>query len=51
MFNTNGAVKKKKKEDEEFIEIFGDHREEVANFLIHEGIGTKDMITMHGYEL
>ena len=53
-FNCSGAIKKEKKskddtkEREEFIELFGDHRAEVVAFLIYEGIGTEEMIKIHG---
>lgn len=47
-FNCAGAVKKDENTEAEFIELFGDHREEVKEFLIYEGIGTKENIVMHG---
>jgi len=47
-FNCAGAVKKEK-DGEEFIELFGDHREEVKEFLIYEGIGYKDNVVVHGF--
>lgn len=46
-FNCAGAVKKEKT-GAEYIELFGDHREEVKEFLIYEGIGTKDNIISYG---
>lgn len=33
------------------IALSGDHRDEIAEFLIHEGIGTKESIKIHGAEL
>ena len=48
-FNCAGAVKKEKDQNEEYIELFGDHRKEVLEFLIYEGIGYKDNITVHGF--
>lgn len=47
-FNCAGAVKKDKDKQEEFIELFGDHRNEVKEFLIYEGIGTKENVIVHG---
>lgn len=46
-YNCAGAVKKEK-DGQEYIELFGDHREDVKEFLIYEGIGTKDNIVMYG---
>jgi translation initiation factor 1 (eIF-1/SUI1) len=51
MFNCNGAVKTHDKTKEEYIELTGDHRDEVSKFLVHEGIGTKENIKVHGAEL
>lgn len=49
-FNCAGAVKKEKDTKEEFIELFGDHREEVKEFLIYEGIiAGKDNVVVHGF--
>jgi translation initiation factor 1 (eIF-1/SUI1) len=36
------------KKKEEYIVLAGDHRDEINQFLIHEGIGTKDNIKIHG---
>lgn len=47
-FNCAGSVKKEKDTLDEYIELFGDHREEVKEFLIYEGIGFKDNIIVHG---
>jgi translation initiation factor 1 (eIF-1/SUI1) len=38
----------KKDKEEEFIELFGDHRAKVKDFLIYEGIGTKENVIVHG---
>jgi translation initiation factor 1 (eIF-1/SUI1) len=51
MFSCNGSVKIHEKTKETYIELTGDHREEVSNFLVHEGIGTKENIKIHGAEL
>jgi translation initiation factor 1 (eIF-1/SUI1) len=51
LFNTNGAVATDPKNNEDYIKIFGDLRDEVKEFLIHEGIGTKDNIKVHGHEI
>ena len=48
-FNCAGAVKKEKGSTEEYMELFGDHRKEVVDFLIYEGIGYKDNIIVHGF--
>lgn len=47
-FNCSGSVKKEDSTKEEYIELFGDHREEVKEFLIYEGIGAKDSVFVHG---
>eukprot|EP00386_Alphamonas_edax_P005033 GDKI01015814.1.p2 GENE.GDKI01015814.1~~GDKI01015814.1.p2 ORF type:complete len:113 (+),score=51.57 GDKI01015814.1:84-422(+) len=47
IFNCNGAII----EDEEFgqiIQIQGDHRKEVADFLTEEGIVEKEFMRVHG---
>lgn len=41
-------MKKEKDTKEEYIELFGDHREEVKQFLIYEGIGYNDNVIVHG---
>jgi translation initiation factor 1 (eIF-1/SUI1) len=51
MFNCNGSVKTNEKTKEDYIELTGDHRDEVRKFLIHEGIGTEEFIKMHGTEI
>lgn len=47
-FSCAGSVKKDNS-GEEFIELFGDHREEVKEFLIFEGIASKDGVIVHGF--
>lgn len=47
-FNCAGSNKKEKQTGEEYIELFGDHRNEVRDFLIAEGIGYKDKVIIHG---
>jgi len=49
IFNTNGAIIKNKANNEDNILVSGDHREEISEFLIHEGIGTKETIRVHGF--
>jgi len=51
IFNCNGSVKTDPKNNEEYISVSGDHREEVYQFLIHEGIGTKENLKIHGHEI
>ena len=51
MFSCNGSVKVHPKTGEEYFALFGDHREEICDFLIHEGIGTKENIKVHGAEI
>jgi translation initiation factor 1 (eIF-1/SUI1) len=51
MFNCMGSIKIDAKTSEEYIELSGDHREEVLQFLLYEGIATKDNVTKHGAEI
>eukprot|EP00389_Voromonas_pontica_P004641 GDKH01006899.1.p2 GENE.GDKH01006899.1~~GDKH01006899.1.p2 ORF type:complete len:114 (+),score=20.64 GDKH01006899.1:84-425(+) len=47
LFNTNGAIM----EDEDFgqvIQVQGDHRAQILEFLTEEGICDKEQIRMHG---
>ena len=39
------------KTGKEAIGLSGDHRDEISDFLCHEGIGTKESIKIHGAEL
>ena len=48
LFHCVSAVKYDKSTKEYFIQINGDHKNEVKEFLIHEGIGREDNIKMHG---
>ena len=48
IFHCVGAIKNDSKTKENFITLNGDHKQEVFDFLIHEGIGTKENIKMHG---
>merc|ERR1712151_342022 len=48
IFNCNGSVRMNQKLGKESIGLSGDHREEICDFLIHEGIGTKEFIKIHG---
>lgn len=51
MYSCNGSVTTHPKTGEEYIALSGDHREEIAEFLVHEGIGTKENIKIHGAEI
>lgn len=51
VYNCNGSIKKDDETNEEYIQLFGDHRDEVSNFLIHEGIGTEETVKIHGTDL
>lgn len=46
-FNCAGAVKTDEN-GAEYIQLFGNHKEEIKDFLIYEGIGTKESIVVHG---
>jgi translation initiation factor 1 len=46
-FNTNGTVIKDK-ERGKIIQIQGDSRKEIAEFLYYEGIAERDEIKVHG---
>ena len=46
-FNCAGAVKKDK-DGVVHIELFGDHRKDIKEFLIYEGIGSKDNVIVYG---
>ncbi len=48
MFNCNGTILQDKVKGE-IIQLQGDKRNEVAEFLIYEGIGTKDTVKVHGH--
>lgn len=48
MFNCNGTILNEE-ERGEIIQLQGDKRNEVAEFLIQEGIGTKDNVKVHGH--
>ena len=48
MFNCNGAIVEKK-EGGLIIQLQGDKRNEVAKFLVYEGIGTKETVKVHGH--
>jgi translation initiation factor SUI1 len=48
IFHCVGSVKYDPKIKENYIELNGDHRQEVYEFLIHEGIGSEEYIKMHG---
>lgn len=51
LFHCVGSIKEDPKTKSSYIVLNGDHREEVRDFLIHEGIGTKENIKMHGADI
>lgn len=48
LFHCVGSVKEDKKDKEFYIVLNGDHRQEVNDFLIHEGIVIPENIKIHG---
>jgi translation initiation factor 1 (eIF-1/SUI1) len=44
-------VKEDAKTKEKYIALNGDHKQNIYDFLLHEGIGTKDTIKMHGADI
>ena len=51
LFHCVCAIKDDPKTKEKFITLNGDHRQNVYEFLIKEGIGTKENIKMHGADV
>jgi len=51
IFNTACSIKKDPKTNEDFMTLRGDHRQDIFNFLVEEGIGFKDNIQIHGGDL
>ena len=51
LFHCVGSIKEDKQTKSNYIVLNGDHRQEVLEFLIHEGIGTKENIKMHGADI
>ena len=51
IFNCACVIKKDPKTNEEFITLRGDHRQELLDFLVEEGIGLKENIQIHGGDL
>jgi translation initiation factor 1 len=51
LFHCVGSIREDTKKKTNYIVLNGDHREEVRDFLIHEGIGTKENIKMHGADM
>ena len=51
VYSCNGSIKRDEETNEDFIQLFGDHRDEVSSFLIHEGIGTEETVKFHGTDL
>jgi len=44
-------LKEDAKTKEKYIALNGDHRQNVSDFLIHEGIGTEDNVKIHGADV
>ena len=51
IYNTAVTVKKDPKDNEDYMTLRGDHRQEIYDFLIEEGIGGKGNINIHGGDL
>ena len=51
IYNCACTVKKDAKTNEEYLTLRGDHRQEIYDFLIEEGIGIKENITIHGGDM
>ena len=51
LFHCTCAIKIDPKTKEQFISLNGDHRTNIHDFLIQEGIGTKENIKMHGADV
>ena len=51
IYNCACTVKKDTKTNEEYLTLRGDHRQEIYDFLIEEGIGIKENITIHGGDI
>ena len=51
LFHCVCSVKEDPKLKEQYISLNGDHRQNIFDFLIHEGIGTKDKIRIHGADV
>jgi translation initiation factor SUI1 len=51
LFHCVCSIKEDAKTKEKYIALSGDHRENINEFLIHEGIGTKDTVKMHGADV
>ena len=51
IFNCACTVKKDQKNDEEFLVLRGDHMKKIAELLVEEGIGTRENIATHGWDI
>lgn len=51
IYHCTGSIKEDPKTKDFFIVLNGDHRQEVTDFLIHEGIGTTENIKLHGADI
>ena len=51
MYHCVGSIKNDPKTKENYIVLNGDHRQEIYEFLIHEGIGTEENVKIHGADI
>ncbi len=51
LYNCACTVKTDKSTNEEYLVLRGDHRNKIMEFLIEEGIGTKENIIKHGGDM
>ena len=51
LFHCVCAIKDDPKTKEKYITLNGDHRQNIYDFLVHEGIGTEDNIKIHGADV
>ena len=51
LFHCTCAIKEDQKTKEQYISLNGDHRQNIHEFLIKEGIGTEENIKMHGADV
>ena len=51
LYNCGCTIKKDPKTDKEYLVLRGDHRNKIVEFLIEEGIGTKENIVKHGGDM
>ena len=51
LYHCTCAIKVDQKTKEQYISLNGDHRQNIHEFLIKEGIGTEENIKMHGADV